>query len=820
LFIDACRQRIDRIDNPLQLPDREVVASTAPSARCFFCLLAAGAAKAYETRRSARGIFTSVLLRHLADLRKTGGTVSTLAVRVRNDLVAKGVSQPEYCAIGTDDGWPLPRDSTPVQSKRGVEEVDRAVAAGIITDALASSDGRPVWFTGPSGAGKSVLVRQFSRSVNATYFSIEPDRATSTEEVLDALLGEVVEDSPGLFPSARRPPGKPQEVLRYVCERRPGSMIVIDHVDRLPPIERKQLAEAMLSLPVDVVLVGNIPAPRAVNVFVAECPPLSAEEVELFRRAYAPDAKIPAEMLWTVSGGWPLRLRALLISGATSVTEILDRAPVSGVRQAAHAIGVAGGYVDESSFRRHLKLDVDSLSWLERTGLVSFIADHYKAHDELAATQRGASRRLIQRVGAYWATQVRETPQHLWACRALLSFVARQGYRSSMDRAIRTAAEGLIRVNDWDILGRALTEVVRTCKRSSRAALYIAAEAAHISRHDIVDDVAAALEVLKPSSTVSNELNLILSERFFWSGDFSRAAELSCSVLASSNKPEFFARAHLNLAITRFFEGDWDAAMHELATFEKRSVKPRTRAWSQLIAGTVHALRGVDVLLGTQLLQRCIQVLTHIGDDVGAAIAWNNLGEIRWKLRDLRSALVCLGTALELARARGDRATELEAVRNLLHTHLRLHGPQSMEVLKLSETLEALLGEIADLTEHMQAWNTLATVALYQGDRDRAGVLISTAQPYTRGNAEYDIYTLANLSILHALNSCDAQAGKVMRDALGLAERGHNYLALYQMKGDIIAVSSLTRSSAVGDLVHNFNVLSPDTMTKVRALED
>src|ERR1017187_3069233 len=103
LFIDACRQRIDTLDNPLQLPDKDVVASTSPSARCFFCLLAAGASKAYETRRSARGVFTSVLLRQLAELRKGNGTVATLAARVRDELVARGVNQPEYCAPGTDD---------------------------------------------------------------------------------------------------------------------------------------------------------------------------------------------------------------------------------------------------------------------------------------------------------------------------------------------------------------------------------------------------------------------------------------------------------------------------------------------------------------------------------------------------------------------------------------------------------------------------------------------------------------------------------------------------------------------------------------------
>ena len=747
-------------------------------------------------------------------------TVATLAARVRDELVARGVNQPEYCALGTDDGWPLPRSPIVPQPKReSYEDVDRANAVAVITDALAAADGLPVWFTGPSGAGKSVLVRQFSRSVRGTYVSIEPERAGCVEDVLDAVLSEVVEDSPELFPSARRPPGNRVDILRYVCERRPGSVIVIDHVERPPALERKRLAETMLSLPVDVILVGNTLAPTGVSLYVAECPRLSEGEVELFRRAYAPEASTPAHILSTMSGGWPLRLRALLTSGATSVGEILNRAPLTGVRSAADAIGVAGGYVDESLFRRVLRLDVDSFAWLERTGLVSFTTDHYRAHDELVAAQREASTSLIRQVAVYWAAQVRETPQHLWACRALLSFVALHGYHTFMDRAIRTAAEGLIRVNDWDVLRRALTRVVYTSKRPSRAALYIAAEAAHIARHDIVDEVAKALESTASTPSVSAELNLILSERFFWSGDFLRAAGLANSVLAESSNREFIARAHLNLAITRFFEGNWEIAQNELAAFERRSVRPRTRAWSQLIAGTVQALRGVDVQSGTQLLQRAIQVLTHIGDDVGAAIAWNNLGEIRWKLRDFRSALVCLGRALELAQARGDRATELEAVRNLVHAHLRLHGPHSAEVRRLSESLEALLGEISDVTEHMQAWNTLATVALYQGDRDRAAALIETAQRYTRGNVEYEIYTLANGSILNAMNGRAVEARSMLQEALVLAERGQNYLALHQMKDDISTVASLNSASCISSLVSEFQSLSSYTKAKIRTLE-
>jgi ATP/maltotriose-dependent transcriptional regulator MalT len=119
----------------------------------------------------------------------------------------------------------------------------------------------------------------------------------------------------------------------------------------------------------------------------------------------------------------------------------------------------------------------------------------------------------------------------------------------------------------------------------------------------------------------------------------------------------------------------------------------------------------------------------------------------------------------------------------------------------------------------MQAWNTLATVALYQGDRDRAAALIETAQRYTRGNVEYEIYTLANGSILNAMNGRAVEARSMLQEALVLAERGQNYLALHQMKDDISTVASLNSASCISSLVSEFQSLSSYTKAKIRTLE-
>ena len=601
-----------------------------------------------------------------------------------------------------------------------------------------------MWFTAPSGAGKSVVVRQFCRNVSGTYLSIDANPPPTPDRVLQRLVGELVENLPDLYPSARRPSGRPTDLLRTISSARPGTTLVIDHVQRLPRPEARRFICALSRLAFDTIFVSKSPPPTQFRLRLVQCPPLSEEEISAFRRLYAPKTAMPLSALATLSQGQALPLRLLLSSGITSIAQIIQHAPVAGVQAASAAVAITGGYVEEAIFRRAFGVDVHALAWLQQTGLLALAVRHYQAHDQLVAAASTPSARLLGQAGRFLATQALRWRQDLWANRALLSFVASHGYTSTMVPAIESAAAALIRVNDWDNIIDALDRILLDFRSLPGPTLFIAAEAAHIAKHDVVDKVTTALRPFRNNRTVANQLRIIRSERLFWQGDFQTSARLATKAIAQTPPPPLAAQARLNLAIAKFFQGKWDSALADLGAIASRNASLRTRGWAQLISGTVHALRGENLPLGIGLLQRAIQLLQSIGDEVGSAIAWNNLGEVWWKSGELRSAVVCLGTARDLSKSRGDRATELESTRNLLHTHLRLDGPNAPTVSELRRELMALLKVITDLTEHMQAWNTLATVALYQDNRKEAKRFIAKARQYTKGNPEYEIYTHGN----------------------------------------------------------------------------
>ena len=416
-------------------------------------------------------------------------------------------------------------------------------------------------------------------------------------------------------------------------------------------------------------------------------------------------------------------------------------------KKAAAAVAATGGYVDETLFRKVFGLDLAALEWLNNSGLLSFVSDHYAAHDELRLLQRKRTVRLTNLARKYWSEQVTATPQHLWACRSLLSFVGRSGYDRLIDSVILEAARTLIQINDS---GTDSTGDNRNSQlwgsRLPRRNIYCGRSGAHrATRRGRY--ICSSHWRNRLSKNTNLQLNLILSERYLWSGDFDKAESLVKSIFDMNERPELKARAHLNLGLIFFFKGLWDRALSELTSINRALLKPRTAGWMQMIEGTIRGIRGQ----GTSVLQHAIQLLQASNDEVGLAIGLNNLGELRWRTGDFRSALVCLTKALELCRVRGDRATELDAERNLVNLYLRIGETKSFELTEHITKLNALLSEVPDKTEHMQAWNTLATVALFQGEQALAAEYIAKAHQYTKNNVEYHIYTLVNESFLNCI---------------------------------------------------------------------
>lgn len=786
LFIDACSLRMDIIENVL--PDFDGLHIAEPC--CLFCMLAAGLANSYEDAQSVAGYFTRSVLKALAELRLSAPNCATLSRTVGEDLINQGLPRPWTYLVGTHQAWPLPLFPEHVSSTRTYisEEIARHDALGVFQDAVVTSGNRPIWLWGKSGVGKTVLVQQFrSTSVHSIYCSVPyPETTTNSYEEISAhIVGEVAEQMVQLFPSGRPLFDSAERAVDYIAERLPGCTMIIDHMERLGVSVQERIVENLSRSAIDLVFVSRNPPSPKLNVEVVPCPLLSDREIEAFQSTYNGE-RFSLLFLKAASQGSPQRLRQLLSSNAQNAKEFIERHASQEVIRAIDAVAICGGYVDESLFRRMFNLAIDDLSQLEDMGLIQLAGDRYVPHDALLELHSELRSTISQYAGVdYWSKQVEAGPQHLWSCRMLLAAIRQVGYVPLADGTLSLAIRELARVRDWPALESTGAIMVRDCETPPPSMLYIAEELVHVARYATVDLITGTYRQLDLDPDIKARILLVESERTWWFGDFQRAAKLAQCVLKITLNPVLMASARVNIGIAHFFIGRWVASMIELRTAdEAEGLDPRIRGWARMILGTIIGLRGADVKEGTRLLESSIRILEWVGDIAGLAVAWGNLGEMTWKLRDFRSALVQLQTGYDLAEAADGAALKIEIARNFIHVMLRLHGPHSEEVSEAIKRTGSLLTDDMGPTVNMQLWNTLATVAAYRGDINQLSAFIEKAKTFTEGNVEYQIYTLGNLSMLYALSGDAELSLTCMEGALKMAFDGANRLAMRQIIDD------------------------------------
>src|SRR5262249_5967685 len=151
--------------------------------------------------------------------------------------------------------------------------------------------------------------------------------------------------------------------------------------------------------------------------------------------------------------------------------------------------------------------------------------------------------------------------------------------------------------------------------------------------------------------------------------------------------PIVINEVHLHLGLLGFFTGDWDTADRWLSLVNEAEANPRCRSWAKLMRGSMAGIRGLDASRARSLLESAIRVLELMGDDLGVAVAFGNMGEMTWKLGQLEEALIQLSRAATISEAYGNSIVAADARRNLVHCCLKLYGAFSFE---LEEALDKL----------------------------------------------------------------------------------------------------------------------------------
>lgn len=815
IFLDACSLRFDNVENilPSRLPDADLLGTTGSS--CLFCMVAAGLQSAYEDIKDKSGYFTRSLLFHLAQLRNKGYHCSDLALKIEQDLISQGLPSPESYIIGSQNSWPLPDGSEIAIQEPALtfDTILRPEVTGSLQDSIVTNKGSPIWLYGKSGSGKTTLIQQLIfRNKNYAYCSLPIQENISFSGLLLRLAGDIYDSLPEIF-SLQNPQNiNPLEIFDILSLKLPGVVLIIDHMDRCDKESSIKLINSLKGRNYDLIFISRTQPFNDSGVVGWEMPSLDSHEIELFVEKYAPNNSLPIKLLLTMSQGTPLGIRQFLTSNITNINDFfLNNQSSTEFNRALQAAALCGGFVDESIFRKTFNLKTSDISNLEKMGLISYSGGYYLTHDSLIEKKNQITGDIkLEKCLMYWVQQILSSPQQLWACRKLISTLMElqnidlnEINSKDIDKALLYALSSLVRIRDWEMLeyiAKKLTEYKGFLLLES--SLYIAEEFVHIARHEIVELITEYLLTIDLSPNQKARLNLILGEKEFWFGNFNESINYSESVIHDSNDLNNIFRARLNKSIAEFFMGNWDSAIKPLLdileTADKfKSVETRTLGWSRMILGTTIGLRGTEVEQGKDLLLSAIRLLTQIGDDVGTAISWNNLGEMTWKLSDYRTALVQLETGLNYAVAVDDRATQLEIYRNLAHTRLRLNGRASKELEDVIILVNKFVEQVDDPTEQMQVWNTLATVAAYRLDIIELNRFIDIAYKYTEGNLEYHIYTQLNSAILYGISGFRDKSQTYLKQSFESALSGQNYLAIKQMKDDFQSIVSFSKNETL-----------------------
>lgn len=788
LFLDACALRFESIENIVhaKLPDSEVISGTG--AKCLFCMVAAGEKKAYEDKKMISSYFTNSLLNNLAEYRLKGINSSHLGYLIEKDLTRQGLPAPESYLIGSQDTFPLPISHLEDVNYKKLDTVLRAKTIALLQDLIIKNPKRPIWLWGDSGMGKSILIQQLIKT-NESYIYYSVPRS-KYDLGLDDVIYSITQNIKDQLILSKRQFSNNTEFFKHLEIYSKSLIIVIDHLERVKVSVIKKIITFLQSFHFNKIYVSQLIPDKNWNVIAVEQPRLSISELKLFYGKYKNEKDYPLDFLLVASKGSPFELKKILSSEDNTISKFFN----SVVNQEIVSIICAcQGYIDEILFREVYSIEVEKLNFLTKAGFISYESSYFVAHDTLNQINNNF-KRLHKNNEAlkYWNKQIAETPQILWGILTFSKiFLGITSKKHINQNALNIAFESLVFFKEWTIAEELLNKALSFIKVTIKPVIYMCNQFNHISYVSIVETALSSIDKCSLEDEDYESYLLIKSEMAYWMGEFYFSINQAQVVVKRTMNIENRAVANLNIGIAFFFLGQWTDATYHLDLANSFNISIRTKAWSRMILATIYGLRGVDIVGGKNLFNSSIRLLDQIQDYVGLGIAWNNYGEMSWKLKEYRTALIQLHRGKDYAISINDYATLLEISRNLIHVTLRFYGINSIELQRAIEDTESLLEKVKDQTEMMQVLNTLATVDAYRGAVELLEEKINKVSPLTKNNMEYDIYTLSNQGILFMFKGEYPKAKDSIKSAIKLAKKGDNFLAIEQIKGDLANIERI-----------------------------
>jgi len=769
LFIDACYIEIPVIPNTKSLSSVEDFELD----HSFFALISTNSTQAYEI--SSGGVFTSALLRGLAEINNTKArSCSLLTEVVRNELRAGGYPLPEAYWRGNKDVFVLETIS-PQYPKIG-NHIKRSDGLIEIIHQIIMRDNSIACFYGDAMSGKTVLALQLcSLMSHYIYCSVGfYDTSDDVKHKLAQLIMDKLPINTHAFASDNF-----DAILNYTNKHKLSFTIVIDHAERIGNINLTEIIHCLGYDTIKCVLLSRRPI-SIEHIQNISLPDLSLNEYNEFVNTYSLDYnKMNHKMIYSKFKSSPQALIDYLSNRNTE--------GIHDCKNEVEHICKCEGFIDLQLFCEMFNLRINVIDYLLEIGWLQSDANRHFPHESLYDQFKINKNSILLAPEAeqYWRVQYNKTPKDLICNTVVLSMILNKGigWIEEESFVLEGIVEHCIANGKWDEL-EALT--IGFLHDDNNLILRSASSLAHVARGEVFDHYSA----INFADENQNKMwNIINSELMFWRGDFEDSIAL-CHLLINDNLLiDDSSSVHLNLAINYFFLGEWSISNGYIQKINELSGH-RIVGWKLMISGTILAIRGVNFKLGIKELEDSIELLNEANDIAGLAIAYNNIGECYFKCRNFVIAELYLGKGELVATLANDKATLLEVQRNMLLTEINKTCSYNNTALIITKQMFSLMNDVTDKTELMQVYNTLATAEAYNFNSSEMKKYIDLASELTKDNKEYAIYTYINKAIYALINELDTFSEEI-NNVLTYARIGSNYFAILQCFYDITNIESL-----------------------------
>lgn len=644
-----------------------------------------------------------------------------------------------------------------------------------------------VWVYGESGLGKSHQLQLFSKNyAEVVYSSISHQPAKNLGVFLEDLALEIAKKSYS-FEEEEFARGMAEKAIRFFASLHPHAILIIDHINRLDFNTQKQLHSFLKQLHCSVILVSCFESKfKRKELTTWEFPRLTHKETQRILNSNGLIDKEICELVKNLTGGNYLSLLRSInaIKSNKFSFSYEDDVQKNHLQHAINSLASSDGYYDEQIFIDSFSVEKKHLNHLKNLGLLVKVDQFWTPHDHIFELVKYRDmKKLFLIAYQHWYRHILVFPGSMEISRQFIMMI--QLFKPELDANFFLGCQILIsnlRGRDNTYYLCALAEYIYKNFAIDETILKIIDQLIDINKFDLASLLISKINIKNLSARQKNQVYALKASLAWWMGDFEVCINHANEGLCK--RPQLNIKLDLltNRGIGLFFLGIWRDASKDLKLVianKEYCLNRKSLLLALFVQGTILALRGINITSGIEHLLESIKLMSDGEYMVYKSIAYNNLGEIFWKIGEFSLAENYLSNAIDLAFLADNEVAMTEARRNLLHVYLHQNS------LKLESHADELFNLMRQQKENtftrMQVLNSLACIYASKQNIEKLSWCLKEVIPLTKNNQEYLIYTLANQSYKLLLQKKIKKAVNKLEEALILSKKGKNWLAVKQI---------------------------------------